>query len=162
MLLEERISVPAMRSRHFRFEVRQHPVFVDCRFQVVQGNSGLRMALARGGQMEKLLQGRPPRLLRTTDYQQEGRLRYLIREAGDYVVILDNAMEGRGAVTAEVKVELDYESAAVMEPRTLPRHKRRVVVALSLVSFSAIAGWAGWRILGAVRRRNSAPPPLSC
>ena len=119
------------------------------------------MGLARGDQVERLLQGRPPRLLRTTDYAREGGLRYLVREPGDYVVILDNAMEGRGPVTADVRVELDYESAEAQEPRMLPPPRRRMVVAISLVSFSAIAGYAGWLVLGAVRRRNSAPPSTS-
>ena len=78
-------------------------------------------------------------------YLREGRLRIPIPEAGDYVLILDNRLEGRAPVDVEVKV--DISSLDGVKAKTLPPARRRIVVALSILFFGAIVFYSASQFL---------------
>ena len=79
---------------------------------------------------ERLEAGQGYHTLAATAYQRSGGLAYWA-EAGDYVVAVDNRLEGRGPADVRLRVWLVFESPAA-PPRTLSPERRAVVEAAGI------------------------------
>jgi hypothetical protein len=142
VLLDETVKVPAADWRAFRIPLRQQPARIECGFSVLEGGSGVRVALLQGHHT-----------LAATAYQRSGGFAYAAAP-GEYVIVLDNRMEGRGPAEVRLRVSLAFDGAPA-GPRTLSPKRRAVVVGLSVLLFAAILVFAGGRLGRAFNTRGS-------
>jgi len=159
-LLDETVTVPAADWKAFGIPLRQRPARIECGFSVQSGGSGVRVVLSERAELERMEAGRGYRALAATAYQRSGGFTYWA-PAGDYVVAVDNRMEGRGPAEVRLQVTLVYEGGGAL-PRTLSSERRAVVVGLSVLFFGAVALFAGsrlWRAFFASLRGPSPPFP---
>jgi hypothetical protein len=156
-LLEETVEVPPGEWREVGITLRQRPAVVDCRFEVVSGRSGVRLALVPRSELERLRAQKRHRVLFTTGYSREGRFR-VPAATGDYSLVIDNRLDGREPARVELAVALLFPPDAG-QPRELPAARRNTVVAVSLAFFAAVAGYTLWKLRHALRDRPQEPPP---
>jgi hypothetical protein len=160
-LLDKTVTIPAADWKAFEIPLRQRPARIECEFAALSGGSGVRAVLLERAQFERLEAGQGYHTLAATAYQRSGGLAYWA-EAGDYVVAVDNRLEGRGPADVRLRVWLVFESPAA-PPRTLSPERRAVVVGLSAAFFAGVALFAGtrlWRAFGASARGPTPPFPV--
>ncbi len=157
VVMDETVEVPAAEWRAFDLDLRQQPAWIDCRFSVRSTGSGVRVALLRRADVERMRDGQPHRILGTTDFQRAGLLRQAV-PAGDYSLVVDNRLEGRGPAEVYLQVGLLFVGPGP-KPHVLSPARKAVVVALSILFFVAVAGFAGWKLLRAASQNRGAPPP---
>ena len=145
-ILDETVTVPAADWKAFEIPLRQRPARIDCGFEVESGGSGVRLLLIERAELERMSAGQGYHTLAATAYQRSGGFAYRA-PPGDYVIVADNRMEGRGPAEVRLEVELVFDGGGEL-PRTLSPERRAVVVGLSILFFGAVALFAGgplWR-----------------
>jgi hypothetical protein len=158
-LIDETVTVPAADWRGIGIPLRRQPARIECGFSVASGGSGVRVALLDRGQFERMNAGQGHRELAATAYRRSGGFAYGAHP-GDYVLVVDNRMEGRGPAEVRLEVTLIFDDARPV-PRTLSPERRAAVVALSVLFFAAVAWIAGRRLLRAFAAPPRGPsPPL--
>jgi hypothetical protein len=148
-VLDETVTVPAADWKAFPIPVPLRPARIDCGFEVEGGGSGVRLLLIERADFERMSAGQGYHALAATAYQRSGGFAYRA-PPGDYVIVADNRMEGRGPVEVRLQVELVFEAGGAL-PRTLSPERRAVVVGLSVLFFGAVALFAGGRLWRAFR-----------
>jgi hypothetical protein len=156
-LMEDTVEVPAAGWRTFDLEFRQRPAILDCRFSVHSEGAGVRVALVRRGDLDRLRDGRGHRILAATGFEREGRLRAAL-PPGDYSLLVDNRLEGRGPAEVWVKATVVFPPGAP-EARVLSPERRAVVVATSLLLFLLVVLFAGRKLRRAMAHRPPPPQP---
>ncbi|HVX65914.1 MAG TPA: hypothetical protein VHA11_04890 [Bryobacteraceae bacterium] len=157
-LLEDTLQVPAAAWRSFDLELKQRPAIIDCRFAVRGGGSGVRVAVMRRADLVRLREGQGHRVLAATSFEQGGTLRVPV-PPGEYSLVLDNRMEGRGPAQVWVQASIVF-AAGPPEARVLSPQRRAVVIAASLLFFFAVVLVTGRRLQRALAHRPG-PPPFS-
>jgi hypothetical protein len=147
-VLDETVTVPAADWKAFGIPLRQQPARIDCGFEVESGGSGVRLILMERPEFERMSAGQGYHALAATAYQRSGAFVYRALP-GDYVIVADNRMEGRGPAEVHLQVTLVFEGVGL--PRTLSPQRRAVVVGLSVLFFGAVALLAGGRLWRAFR-----------
>jgi len=148
-ILDETVTVPVAEWKAFPIPVRQQPSRIDCGFEVESGGSGVRLILIERAGFERMSAGQGYRALAATVYQRSGGF-MVWAPPGDYVVVADNRMEGRGPAEVRLQVTLVVDGGGE-RPRTLSPERRAVVVGLSVLFFGAVALLAGGRLWRAFR-----------
>jgi len=137
----------------------QAPVTVECSYTVFEGGSGIRAALMSRGEAERFRDRRSHRPAISTPYQMKGGFRHRIDQAGDYLVVLDNRMEGRSAAAVRLRVVMNHEDPAPGPARMLSSRRRLVVVVTSVLFFVVVSGWSGRRVWRAHSARHGFREP---
>ena len=152
-LLDETVQVPAAEWRSFDIELRQQPAIIECRYWVDGGGggAGVRVALMRQEDLERLRAGLGYRVLAATEYQRSGQFRYGPGPLGDYSVVVDNRMEGRGAAQVHLAVSLEFPGPQP-QARELSPQRRLVVILVTAAYMAAIAIFAVRCLKGALLR----------
>jgi hypothetical protein len=156
-LAEETVTVPAADWKVLRIPLQHRPARIVCKFSVESGGSGVRVALLDGDQFERMSAGKAYHPLAATDYRRSGGFAYAAAP-GDYAVLVDNRMEGRGPAQVRLQVALIFDSGAPL-PRTLSPHRRAVVAGLSILFFGAVVVLVGSKLWRAFRAGEWRPPP---
>jgi hypothetical protein len=138
------VSVPASHWATIDLPIRQPNTTLDISFQVTHGSRVQVLVLDRE-QARRFHRGRSIDPLLTTGFQNSGRLRYRIAEKGEYVLLLDNRIEGRGPTLVDLRIETS--PAGRVDVRELPPERRRVVVTLSLLFFGATVFFSARQLL---------------
>ncbi len=142
-LIDETFEVPAGESRNVGLGLRQRAAVIDCRFEVVSGRSGVRVALR---------EQKTSRLLASTAFEREGAFRVQV-PAGDYALVLDNRLDPRQP--AEVRITVTVAPPLPpARPRELSSGRRLVLVVASLLFFVAVGGYSLVKIRRALARRD--------
>jgi hypothetical protein len=162
LLMDEIVEVPPSGLRAVDVSLRQRPAVVECSFTVLSRTSGVRVALMTAAEARRFQHGRAHEVLRATPFQRSGSFRQPVSERGDYRIVIDNRMEGRGPARVQLHVSLVFGDGSVAAPQTLSMGRRFLVVCLSLLFFVGVTVWVGRRVRLAIERRNrGAPlPPL--
>jgi hypothetical protein len=156
VLLEDTLAVPPAAWRSFDLELKQRPAIVDCRFAVRGGGSGVRVALMRREDLERLRAGQGHHVLASTNFEQGGTLRVAV-PPGEYSLVLDNRLEGRGPAQVWVQASLVF-APGPPEARVLSPQRRAVIVAASVLFFLTVVLIAGRRLRRALAHRPGPPP----
>jgi hypothetical protein len=154
VLMDETVDVPRAAWRAFDLELRRQPALIHCSFSVESGGSGVRLALMRRADSERLRSGKSHHVLAATGYRRSDDLRYPASE-GEYSLIVDNSLEGRGPARARVLVELVFANAQPA-PVFLPPGRKALVVVTSILFFAGVAFYAGRKLRRAVSERRAA------
>ncbi len=144
LLADGVVTVPAARWRAIRVDVPQHGTTMHCDFRVVEGGSVQAILLSRYD-AERFHRGRSVRPLYRTGFDDSGRFRYYISEAGQYVLLLDNRIHGGSPAVVQVRLDLLNPNSDYVQ--TLPAERRRLVVALSLFFFGAVVTFSARQYL---------------
>jgi len=160
VLMDETVQVPAAQWRAFDLELRQKPALVTCNFAVVHGGSGVRMALLRRDDLDRLRAGERHRELAATEYERAASLRYPV-SGGVYSLVLDNRLEGREPAAVHLRIALVFADG-MPEAIELAPGRKAVVIALSILFFAAVLYFAGRKLGPAVFKSppRNPPPPL--
>ena len=148
-VMDETVTVPAADWKAFAIPVRQRVARIHCDFEVEGGGSGVRVLLIDRAGFERMSAGQGYSALAATAYQRLGGFVYRA-PPGDYLIVADNRMEGRGPAEVRLQVTLVFDFGVGL-PRTLSPERRAVVVGLSVVFFGAVALVAGGRLWRAFR-----------
>lgn len=153
-LFDDTIRVPRSQWRAITVNLRQRPATIEVKFKVTSGRSGVRVVLMTKDDVQRFREGLSHRVLAQSAFQSEGTFRHLVAHPGQYQVLLDNRLEGRGPAEVRLDVALLFHEYTSFEPRTLPDAARRNVVAVSLLLFALAGGWSGWRVWRGFRARR--------
>ncbi|HYP08292.1 MAG TPA: hypothetical protein VER03_18810 [Bryobacteraceae bacterium] len=114
-------------------------------FNVQNGGSNLQAMILTGDEAERFHRGRSVRPIFSSGFKGSGEYRIVIPDAGDYVLLLDNRLEGR--FPTEVALKFDVTYPADLSVRTVPPERRRATVALSLLFFGAVVVFSAVKFL---------------
>ena len=160
-LFDDVIKVPRSQWRAIRLDLQQRPATIEVAHEVLRGRSAVRVVLMTSEDVNRFGRGESHRVLAASPFTEKGNFRYSVTLPGNYQVLLDNRLEGRGASEVKVKVDVAFDDRLSFAPRELPAETRRRVVIWSLSAFAAICTVCGWVLLSAVRSRRTLPqdPP---
>lgn len=161
VLFDDVIKVPRSQWRAIQLDLRQRPATIEVSHEVSEGKSAVRVVLMSSEDVERFNRGQSHRILAASAFTEKGTFRYSVVAPGNYQVLLDNRLEGRGASEVKVKVAVVFDDRLSFTPRELPESTRRKVVALSLGGFGAVSLICCWALLNATRSRRTPPsdPP---
>ena len=137
------VSVPASQWETVDLRIPEPGTTVDISFHVRHG-SRVQVLLLEREEADRFHRGRSFDPLLTTGFQSSGRVRYRVAERGEYVLLIDNRIEGRGPTLVDLRVEATPHHVNVRE---LPPERRRAVVALSLLFFGATVFFSARQLL---------------
>ena len=126
------------------------PVLVSADFEV-HGGPEIRLEFLRREDFGARLEGRPTSFRAMTARATSGRLRYLVRERGYYVVFLDNR-QGMQKVTGHLRVEEDFGPRRIPEVSQLSPRRQIAVIIISFAVFFAIVTFSARHLLRVIRR----------
>jgi hypothetical protein len=130
------ISVPASHWSAIEVPVVQPGTMIEASFSVPNGATAVEAILVTRKEADRFNAGRSYHPLCRSGYQTEGKLRCEAEQKGDYVLLIDNRIEGRKP--AEVSVKISVREPASIIAVTIPPRKRAVIIALSMLFFVAV------------------------
>lgn len=151
VLTDAVVTVPPLEWASVPVSIKQENSFVECAFAVHESAARVQVLLVDRTNALRFHRGRRPQPLYATSYAHEGRFRVSVPNAGEYVLLVDNQLEGRKPVDVDVRINVTRE--AEVPVRTLSEEKRSAVVALSLLFFGAVVTFSARQFL-----RYSAEP----
>ncbi len=146
VLVDETYRIPATEWRFVNVVLKQQTATLDCEFMTGSNSPTVRLALVNRKHLESLRGGEQDKMIASTPFQGQGRLRSTIREPGEYAVIIDN----RGATSAEaivqLKISVDFSGELEKQVRYLSPERRFAVILTSLVVFAGIATYSARKL----------------
>jgi hypothetical protein len=139
------VKVPPSHWVAVGLKAPQNGSTVHLSFDVESGGSRIQAMVLTRDEAERFHHGRSVRTLFTSGFEESGDYRVLIPDAGDYVLLLDNRLEGR--FPTEVSLRFDISHPADVRVRTVSRDRQRATVALSLLFFGAVVVFSATRFL---------------
>jgi hypothetical protein len=147
-LVNQAYDVPAHEYRLVMAPITSWPATMIGGFRVDQ-STPIRVELIPRSALGEFVRGRNHEVLASVDGRSDGVFSHAIPRAGEYDVALVND-EDRAA-RVHVRVFVEYPREAEMGTY-LSSARRITVILVSLALFIGIGGWAGWALIGAMRR----------
>ena len=151
-LVDDVFRIPGGEWRYVELGLRQKPAFVSADFDVRSGSRQVRLALLRRDDLERLREDRPHGVLAATDPGASGRLKYQVRVAGDYVLLIDNREARDRPAEAHLRVALDFGLSPGPAVSRLSLQRQIAVIAISFAVFFGIVGYSTRRLLRGIKR----------
>jgi len=161
-LFDGDITIPRSQWRSIRLDLRQRAATIEVAHNVARGESAVRVVLMTSEDVDRFSRGESHRVLAASPFSRTASFRYAVTTPGQYQVLLDNRLEGRGSSTVHVKVGVAFDDRLSFAPRELPAETRRRVVFWSLSGFAAVCGISAWLLVSAARSRRTPPPAPPC
>src|SRR3954451_7081654 len=130
------VSVPPSHWSAVELPIYQTGTTVEASFSVPQGGTAVEAIIVTRKDADRFNSGRSYKPICRSGYLAEGKLRCEIDQKGDYILLLDNRIEGRKPPKAPLKINL-REPASIIAI-TVPPQKRAIIIALSLLFFVAV------------------------
>ena len=151
LLVDELYQIPANEWRYVEVSLEQQPALVSADYRAEAGAKDVRLALLRRDDLERLRGGRAHGWLAETDAGPTGRLRFRVRDPGEYAIVVDNR-SGDGPASVYLKVGLDFGLGRAPEVTTLSPRRQLAVILISFAVFFGIVTWSARRLLRGVGR----------
>jgi hypothetical protein len=115
---------------------------------VTDSAGSVHLELLPEGAFRPMQRGLAHQVIAATAEGRSGTLQFMLREPGNYRIIVANKNGARPAtVTWQVGTDLNPEpTATVLTPR-----RRMVTIVVSFLLFFAMVGYSGWRLKTAIR-----------
>jgi len=149
-LVDEVYRIPAREWRYVELGLNQQPALVHAHYDVTSGSRGVRLALMRREDLERLREGLPHGVMDETESGPAGELRPRVRGPGEYVVVVDNPSDV--AATVHLRVRLDFGVKRGPEVTMLSPQRQITIVLLSFIVFLGIVTWSARRLLRGFKR----------
>lgn len=156
-LMDEVVVAPRGEWRSLPIHLKQDPAVIESAFKLLDGKAGVRVALLRTEDADRLREGQNHEVLAATPFSSEGVLRFAVRDPGEYELIVDNTSGSAASALIHLRVALDFGAQPELEVRYPSPERRTAAIALGLVFFFGVSAYAGQRLLAAAirRRRNT-------
>ena len=145
VLADGLVTVPASYWRAVTVSVAENDTTVQCSFDVRSEGAKVQALLLEKSQVERFRLGRSISPLYVTDVETSARFRQRVPHPGDYLLILDNRVEGRAPAEVALRIELSSPNSTAV--REVPAERRRAIVALSLAFFGAVVVFSARQFL---------------
>jgi hypothetical protein len=145
LLADGLVSVPPSGWKAIEVKIDRNHTAVQCSFHVKTKGTKVQAWLMDRSQAERFNRGWSVKALYFTGFEESMRFRVMAPDAGDYVLMLDNRLEGRWPAEVELRIELSNPQN--VNVRELAPDRRRMVVALSLIVFGAVVVFSARQFL---------------
>ncbi len=136
ILLDGVVTVPPSHWRAIDVPVPKAGSVIEASFTVPDEASGVEAILVTREGADRFNAGRSYQALARTGYEKSGKLRYEVEQAGDYILLMDNRIEGRKDTEVSVKISLREPGSVIAI--TLSPQRRAVIIVLSLLFFLGV------------------------
>jgi hypothetical protein len=130
--------------------VRQAPMQVNCRFEVLNGAQTVHAELVPQDQFHAFIRRKDYEKLVTTGDTKNGFFSQIIPTRGNYAVVIINEKNAPAALVS-LSIETNLNPSAGIA-RTLPPRRRLTVILVSFAIFFVSIGWSGRRLIQAMTR----------
>lgn len=144
-------EIPRQEWKYTEIDLKQRAALVDATFHVETGSGGVRVALLRRDDLERLRNQDPFGVLAATELARDGSLHYQVREPGDYVMVLDNR-SGMRPAAVRLHVWLDFADPSMPGVTLLSPARRLAVVLISCAVFFAVVTFSARRLWRVIKR----------
>jgi hypothetical protein len=151
VLVDELYQIPANEWRYVEVSLQQQPALVWADYRVESGAKDVRVALLRREDLDRLRHERAHGWLAETETGPSGRLRFRVRDPGEYAVVVDNR-GGEGPASVYLRVSLDFGQGRGPEVTTLSPHRQLAVILISFAAFFGVVTWSARRLLRNIGR----------
>ncbi len=145
VLLDHTVSVPAGKWLAIDVKVLHPGTTVDCSLEAEPDSARVDALLLTRADALRFHQGRSVKPLTETGFQNSSRIRHAVDRPGDYVLMIDNRLEGR--TSTKVAVKIDLWSTNGVAPVTLPARKRYLVIASSVLFFLGVLMYSAKKLI---------------
>ena len=145
VIAESLVTIPASHSTAIAVKTPLNSTTLHGSFEVVGGGTQIQAILLSREEAERFNRGRSNRPLFISGFDRSEEFRVLIPDAGEYVLVLDNRLEGRFPTQVSLRLEMTHPNDARV--RTVSSDRRRATVALSLLFFGAVVVFSAVRFL---------------
>jgi hypothetical protein len=149
-LVDEVYTIPPAEWRYVQVELKQTPVQVMADFQVLSGNTEVRVALLSEADLERLRADEAHGFLAATPAGSRGAFRFQLLAPGPYAVVVDNRARN-APVRVHLRVALDFAGRDEQGVRYLPPERRLAVILISFAVFFGIVTWSARKLLRAIK-----------
>jgi hypothetical protein len=139
------VTVPAAHWKALEVSITDRDTTLQCAFEVLTKPTKVQAVLIKRSQLERFERGRHVDALYVTGFETSARFRYRVSETGDYILLLDNRLEGGRPAEVSLRVELTSARSTVVQE--VPLERRRAIVALSLLFFGAVVVFSARQFL---------------
>lgn len=150
-LTDEVYQIPRNEWWWVEVNLRQKPAQVSATYEVQSGPRKVRVALMTRDDLERLNNDLPHGVLAVSQPAKSGSLAYRVRRPGDYVLLVDNRVEGNQPAAVHLRIALDFaEPAEPVETQISPLRQLAVIV-MSFAFFAGVAAYSAkklWRARG--------------
>jgi hypothetical protein len=138
------VKVPPSHWTAIELKVPQNRTTVIVSFKVENGPRVQAIVMSRE-EADRFNRGKSIRPLLISGFEKSDKLRVVVPDAGDYVLVLDNRIEARFPAEVTLRVELNLPNDAQVS--YVPQERRRATVALSLLFFGAVVVFSAAKFL---------------
>ncbi len=131
--------------------VRQAPMQVNCRFEVLNGARTVHAELVPQDQFHAFIRRKSYEKLVSTGDTKNGFFSQIIPKRGNYAVVIINKKNAPAAVVS-LSIETTVNPSGSALARTLPPHRRLTVILVSFAIFFLSVGWSGHKLIQAMSR----------
>lgn len=150
-LTDEIYQIPRNEWWWVEVNLRQKPAEVSATYEVRSGPRKVRVALMTRDDLERLNSDVPHGVLAVTDPAKSGTLTYRVRRRGDYVVVVDNRVDGHQPAAVHLRIALDFAPPATPEETQLSPQRQLAVILMSFVFFVGVVTYSARRLWKARR-----------
>jgi hypothetical protein len=140
VLLNSTVSVPRSHWQAIEVKIEKPNTVVECSVSVPGETARVDAIFMSRAAAERFNQGRSYTALYSTGFQTSAHFRYDVDQPGDYILMLDNRIEGRSATKVDVRIDLWSTNPAIVQ--TVPPRKRAIIIGLSLLFFATVAAYS--------------------
>jgi len=150
-LTDEVYQIPRNEWWWVEVNLRQKPAQVSATYEVQSGPRQVRVALMTRDDLERLNSDVPHGVLAVTDPGKSGTLTYRVRRRGDYVLVVDNRLDGHQPAAVHLRIALDFAPPAAPEESQISPQRQLSVIVMSFVFFAGIVTYSAMRFWKARR-----------
>jgi hypothetical protein len=142
IVLDDTIEVPRAEWRYVDIEAKEPMMAVNCEFQVVSGNTPMRVVWIARADLETFRAGRRERILAATPFGMDGKLRHFAPATGDYAMVVENQPGGHSRAKVKLKVWLE----SVVRPKYVSSQRRLAVILISTIVFFGVVSLSAFKL----------------
>ena len=150
-LTDEVYQIPRNEWWWVEVNLRQKPAQVSATYEVQSGPRKVRVALMTREDKERLDADLPHGVLAVSEPAKSGTLTYRVRRRGDYVLIVDNRVDGNQPATVHLRVALDFAVSSGPEETQISPQRQLTVIVMSFAFFAGVATYSARRLWRARR-----------
>lgn len=145
------VRLDAGEYRWWPVYVRQVPMQVNCRFEVLNGAQTVHAELVPQDEFRAFIRRKNYEKLVSTDDTKNGFFSQIIPTRGNYAVVIINKKNAPAAIVS-LSIETTLNPSGAGLARTLSPDRRLVVILVSFAIFFVSIGWSGHRLIRAMSR----------
>ena len=150
-LTDEVYHIPRNEWKWVEVNLRQRPARVSATFEVQSGPRKVRLALMTRDDLDRLNNDLPYGLLAVSNAAKSGSLGYRVRRRGDYVLVVDNRVDGGQPAAVHLRVALDFATPSEPEETQISAQRQLTVIVMSFLFFAAVVTYSARRLWRARR-----------